>query len=666
MKKSNIQRNSLLVKTGIIIAIIIGILIIMFTVKTGWDEKSIMSYYENLRSDETNYGIDQTFQSQYDALKIGLVPIANNAQIVDAFAARDREGLRKLTEPYFTAFKNCGIDQFHFHLPDCTSYLRVHKPEQFGDDLSKTRPLITDVINKKTPLVGLEKGAGGLGFRYVMPLFKDGVFLGTVELGMGLNEKLIGKMKENYPGEWYAFTLGKEKPEFLFGTSPESAAIPLSKEQLAEIATGKNISFDNGTSIVYVRPLTDVTGNVVSYLERIYDNSAIIGQMNAKTRNNVITGSLLGILGIIVSVFVLLLMLRPVLGIKDELNKLASNGGDLTQRVQVASKDEVGQLAEAFNRFVGTIQAIIEQVKASSANVTELASHMAESASVNGKAAEQISMATNTIAEGATNQGFQVSHIKNQIEICLDKTGEGFQKANAMLEAARLSAEVAVEGKNYMRSVIEQFVEVSRSVEKATEAIQNLGRRSGEIGGIVEAITEIASQTNLLALNASIEAARAGESGKGFAVVAEEIRKLSSSTTQAATSIGNLVKDINDETISTINIMENNLEKVNVQIGAVNKGGEALENIVELVQKTEQDVAVTHDIYRQIQNMTKTIEEAINEISQVINDNAAYSEEVAASSMEQYAVMEEIMANSEQLANLAQELMDEVNKFKSR
>lgn|GEM_PF-1600435 len=665
MKIRNITKSSLTVKTGLISAFIIALIITIFTIKTNWDSKNMMSYYEQIRSNETEYGINQTFQSQYDTLRVGLIPIINDEKIVNAFAARDRGALKLLSEPYMKSFKEYGIDQFHFHLPDYTSFLRLHKPEQFGDDLSKTRPMVPDAINKKAVTMGLEKGAGGMGFRYITPVYKNEQFIGTVELGMGLNEKLIQKMKKNYPGEWYAFTIDGEKNLFNFGTSDEKSAVKLSNEQIEKLKNKQFFYFKEGRYVVYVAPLIDSSGNVASFLERVYDNSAIVDQIAAQAKNNVISGCILGILGIFISGFLLFRLLQPLIKIKSELNTLASSGGDLTQRVDVESNDEIGQLAEAFNRFIETVQSIVNQVKASSSGVANMASNMAEAAEMNGRASEQIAGATNTIADGATHQGGNVIRIKDQIEISLNKTEEGVGKANEMLEEARIATQVAVDGNNYMQKVIEQFAWIGKTVEFATESIQNLGKRSEEISGIAVAISAISSQTNLLALNASIEAARAGESGRGFAVVAEEIRKLSDSTAEAARNITELINFTNAETIITVKTMESNLENVNTQMGSVKKGGEALHKMVSSVQKTELNAMSMYELYKQIQNMMVIINNSINEIAEVISDNAAYAQEVAASSQEQYSAMQEITANSIELSSMAQELKTEVSKFKS-
>jgi len=244
------------------------------------------------------------------------------------------------------------------------------------------------------------------------------------------------------------------------------------------------------------------------------------------------------------------------------------------------------------------------------------------------------------------------------------KTEEGFKKVNNMLDISKSSSNVAMDGRKQIKEVIEQYEYVRKTVKLATESVQNLGKRSAEIGNFIHTIKGIAEQTNLLALNASIEAARAGESGRGFSVVAEEIRKLAEDSSKAAETISELIGDSQKETSITIKTAEDNLEKVNRQLALIEKSGDSLETIVAKVKETEENISDMHDIYQEVQDMSEVINQSINEISNIIEDSVAYTEEVAASSEEQHSSMEEVVLSVEKLASLTINLQTEVNKFK--
>lgn len=344
-------------------------------------------------------------------------------------------------------------------------------------------------------------------------------------------------------------------------------------------------------------------------------------------------------------------------------NFIKLSEGDLTARINIKSNDEVGELAEAFNNFAVTLEKMLIQVEQSSEEVCKFSEYLLSATNMAKRTSEQISQASNVMADGASSQAENVISIQQQIENGFVKTDEGFKKVQEMLMNSKKSSDIATDGSNYMHQVMEQFSWVGKTVAFATESIINLGKRSNEISDFIKIISEISSQTNLLALNASIEAARAGESGKGFAVVAEEISKLASSTTEASKSISDLVTSIQEETNITVKTMESNLEKVDTQIAAIKKGGEALKIILEGVKFNEANAQKLHTIYSEIQNISKNIYKEINNISTVISDNASYSQEIAASTYEQNNEINNIVKESEKLVDLAKALQKQIDKF---
>ncbi len=337
--------------------------------------------------------------------------------------------------------------------------------------------------------------------------------------------------------------------------------------------------------------------------------------------------------------------------------------GNLTVRMDIDSKDEIGQLTDSFNNFMSSLELMIKQVENSSLEVSKLSEYLTQTSDTTRKTSDQVTASTNFMAEGAVRQSESVINIQNQIQNSLSKTNEGFNKVNDMLEVTKNSSAVASSGRDYLQDVIEQFSWVSKTVAFATESIQNLGKRSQEISDIANVISNISKQTNLLALNASIESARAGESGKGFAVVAEEIGKLALSSTDSSKKIEDLINDIQVETTITVKTMESNLEKVNTQISSIRKGGEALNKIVIGVEKNEKDVHELYDIYSEIQNMSSFISKEINRVSELISDSASCSEEIAASFSEQNNSISNIALNAEKLYGLSKKLQNEIDKF---
>ncbi len=270
----------------------------------------------------------------------------------------------------------------------------------------------------------------------------------------------------------------------------------------------------------------------------------------------------------------------------------AAADGDLTQEITVTGDDAVGELASGLQRMIADLTGVISQVVEGAAQFTEGSRVVSESAQ--------------TLAQGAQTQSASVEQMSASIEQLarsIDAVKENAGEANRV---ATDTSSLAKEG--------------GAAVKKSIEAMTRIKTSSGQIGEIIQVISEIANQTNLLALNAAIEAARAGEHGMGFAVVADEVRKLAERSSEAAKEISALIKE------STHRVEE----------GAVlsEQTGESLSKIIEGVDGTAQKIAEIADVtVEQAQNAGE-VSSAIQQVSEVTEQSAAGSEEMASSSEE--------------------------------
>jgi methyl-accepting chemotaxis protein len=191
-----------------------------------------------------------------------------------------------------------------------------------------------------------------------------------------------------------------------------------------------------------------------------------------------------------------------------------------------------------------------------------------------------------------------------------------------------------------------------------------LSKRSDEIGEIVKTISAISDQTNLLALNAAIEAARAGENGRGFAVVADEVRKLAEQSSVSAKNITELITSIQDETAAAVETINHGTEGVNEGVESVRSTGDAFKNIDEQVEKLAMNVLQSMMNIEDVNTGTDEVVNAVNrtqEVTQKSNDTATSMRAVAE---EQTEMIREISESSKTLAELADEMQNEVSKFK--
>lgn len=370
------------------------------------------------------------------------------------------------------------------------------------------------------------------------------------------------------------------------------------------------------------------------------------------------------IIGIAIALFVSQSITRPIQQVVKKLDELSENEGDLTARLEINSKDEIGMLAGSFNKMIANIQTIIKQVQTNTIELASASEQLFASSEQNSEATHHVTSAIQEIAAGSEKQGLGTEESsKAMVEIASDIQRVADSSA-AVAESSILTTENALEGDKSVKRSIEQMNNIQHSVTEAESQVRNLDKLSGEIGKILDVITGIADQTNLLALNAAIEAARAGEHGKGFAVVADEVRKLAEESKTSASGITKLIEEIRINTSHAVTYMKKGTEEVEVGIEVVHQAGRAFATILESVQKVSAQVQEVTAASQQISAGTEEVTSSIVELSHIAKEATSSSQNVAASSEEQLASIEEISSSAGSLSTLAEELHALVGKFK--
>lgn len=386
----------------------------------------------------------------------------------------------------------------------------------------------------------------------------------------------------------------------------------------------------------------------------------------AGARSNLMMSAFMVLVAIVIVVASALAIARSITRPLARLvaNTQAVADGDLTQNLVAESKDEIGQLTEAFNIMVTKLKDLIRQITTNAEHIAASSEELTASAEQSSLAANQVAGSITDVAKGAEEQLTTVQDASAIVEQISVNTRQVAANTN---EVARQSAEAAGKAREGERSAvqaIEQMSSIEKTVNASAAVVAKLGERSKEIGQIVDAIAGIAGQTNLLALNAAIEAARAGEQGRGFAVVAEEVRKLAEQSQDAAKEIAGLITEIQGDTEQAVAAMDSGTREVKRGAEVVNTASQAFREIVGLVSRVSEQIKEISEAIGQMATGNQQIVSSVNKIEEISRKATGEAQTVSAATQEQSASMEEIASASEALAQLAQALQAAVSKFR--
>ncbi len=326
--------------------------------------------------------------------------------------------------------------------------------------------------------------------------------------------------------------------------------------------------------------------------------------------------------------------------------------------------DETQDLAASLNQVHGNLRELVGIIRNSASKVAEAAQGLSATSEEMTASSHEVANTVEAISRGAETQAEMVERGSRLIREMAQSIEQVAAAAGKVAEAANNTLGSAKNGGEQARTTMDRLRRFMAETEKNGEQILSFGAQVQKIGKIVEVITGIAQKTNLLALNATIEAARAGEYGRGFAVVAEEISKLADSTSHSAGEITALVEQIRDQSLQVQSSMKENSRELEAGRAAIDTTSRAFEEIVQAALGSQTKAAGIAEASRQQTAGANDLVKAIDEISRVITDNAAATEEVSAATEEQSASMEEMAHAAQDLSALAEQLLATVSRFR--
>ncbi|MEC1739892.1 methyl-accepting chemotaxis protein [Schinkia azotoformans] len=392
------------------------------------------------------------------------------------------------------------------------------------------------------------------------------------------------------------------------------------------------------------------------YSEEINDAAAPI------FKNTVLVIVLALIVGSVIIYFIVRSIIKPIRMLKEQA--ITVSNGDLTEIIEINTKDEIGDLAHAFNDMAHKLREVIQQINTSAEHVAASSEQLQATSEQATRATEQISAAIQAVASGSETQVAS----SQQSAKAMEEISSGIQRiaesSSVVKDSINETKSLSEQGYQSLQAAIHQMDSIEKGTKATTVAIRKLSERSKEISNIIDIITNIAEQTNLLSLNAAIEAARAGEHGKGFSVVADEVRKLAEQSRTSANQIVALIEEIQTDTEIANKEMDGNSKEVDLGKTVIQKTREAFNLVMNAVRQVDVQIQEVSATTVQISANTEEVTVSVEELAHIAKAASDESQNVAASSEEQLASMEEISASSEALSKLAQDLQELVSKFK--
>ena len=432
-------------------------------------------------------------------------------------------------------------------------------------------------------------------------------------------------------------------------------------KNLSEDQYDTTFSFDekiNGESVHIVTSKDAVTGWTLMGFISESETQAVVNKIAQTTIELAIIAL---IIGIVIALIITRAVTKELKTLNNAMNMMAN--GKLTYRINVKSKNELGQAEANYNVMADQISSLIKGVEEKSGVLITASQKISNVSESTTETVNQVSEAIQSVSIGASGQAESTQKATSEVELLASKLHETKAYVSDINDMSVETKQLSDQGLTIVDDLIEKGEKSKDNSRFSKNVVNEMIESINKINFLSDAITEITEQTNLLSLNASIEAARAGESGRGFAVVADEIRKLAEQSQSSTDEIKQIVKEISAKSVVAEKTMDESVDIIDEQNKSINDAKELFGHISDAVNALKEGLDNIASLNEQMDASRENVVKSMEDVASVSTETAAASEEVSASAEEVNATMHTLNQFTVELDEIATHLTEAINRF---